>query len=288
LIAAVVRGAGIELDREAPEPRAGDGVLVQMEAACIAPLDLQIAAGQFPLRPPEPYVPGLDGAGRVVADGRRVWIRGGGGGISRDGCCAERAVVPLAALHDLPEDVDAVTAATFFVPCGTAHAALHDVGYVRRGETVAVRGAGGSVGRVAVQMALAAGAEVIRVDRSTRPSELEPGSVDLLVDTVGGPGLAEWLPAMRPRGRIALVGYAGGTRLELDALALLVHDVSLLPVNGASREPDTLPLTGVWLEALVRGELAVPTTVFPIDRLDEAVAAATASPSRGRIAVTFG
>ena len=53
MIAAVVRGAGIELDREAAEPRAGDGVLVQMEAACIAPLDLQIAAGQFPLRPPE-------------------------------------------------------------------------------------------------------------------------------------------------------------------------------------------------------------------------------------------
>jgi NADPH:quinone reductase-like Zn-dependent oxidoreductase len=287
LIAGVVRGAGIELDREAPEPRAGDDVLVEMEAACIAPLDLEIAARQFPLRPPEPYVPGLDGAGRVVGDGRRVWIRGGGVGMTRGGCCAERAVVPLAALHDLPEEVDPVTAATFFVPCGTAHAALHDVGGVRRGETVAVRGAGGSVGRVTVQMALAAGAEVIGIDRETRPDELQPASVELLIDTVGGPSLAEWLPAMRPRGRIALVGYAGGTRLELDALALLVHDVSLLPVNGASREPDTFPLAGAWLAALVRGELAVPATDFPIDRLDQAVAAVTASPSCGRVAVTF-
>ena len=67
---------------------------------------------------------------------------------------------------------------------------------------------------------------------------------------------------MRPRGRIVLVGYAGGTRLELDATELLVSDVSLLPLNGIGREPETVPRSGEWLDAIIRGELLVPTSVF--------------------------
>jgi NADPH2:quinone reductase len=281
VIAAVVREGRIGLERDAPEPR-GDGVLVEIEAACLAPADLQIAAGTFFARPAEPYVPGLDGAGRT-ADGRRVGIRGAGVGLTRDGCCAERVLVPAEALHNLPEEVEAVTAATFFVPCATAHAALHEVGRLRPGEVVAVRGAGGSVGQVAVQMARHAGAaQVIEIGRSTTPGPAD--EIDLLVDTVGA-GLADWIPTMRRGGRIALVGYAGGTRLELDALALLVQDVALLPVNGITHEPDTTPLAPRWLEALARGDLVVPVSPFPIDRLSEAVAAVTASPSPGRVAV---
>ena len=136
----------------------------------------------------------------------------------------------------------------------TAHAALHDVGRLQPGERVGVRGAAGSVGRVAVQLALAAGAEEVigivssqergaavpagaRAVAAGSPDELRArlhgAGLDLLVDTVGGLGLAACLGAMRARGRIVLVGYAGGVRLELDATELLVHDVSLLPLGGA-------------------------------------------------------
>lgn len=95
------------------------------------------------------------------------------------------------------------------------------------GERVAVRGAAGAVGSIAVQLALAARArDVPALVRTSATLGFVPpgatalvaddpdvldrlradGGVDLLVDTVGGHGLAELVEAMRPGGRIALVG----------------------------------------------------------------------------------
>jgi NADPH:quinone reductase len=312
VIGALVRGVDFAVEHGLPTPAEREGtVVVAMEAACIAHLDLQIAAGSFGLRPPDPYIPCTDGVGRVVAAGdpalvgRRVRIRGGGVGMTRDGCCAELAAVPLDALHDVREDADPVLASTFFVPCSTAAVALHDVGGLRPGELVGVRGASGAVGRVAVQMALAAGADVVAIvagaDRAdTVPAgaraivastaeelreQLAGAGLDLLVDTVGGPGLEACLDGMRPRARIVLVGYAGGTRLELDATALLVHDVSILPVNGVSREPETAGRAHAWLDDLVGGRLFLPTSSYPLSQLGAAVTALGERPSPGRVAI---
>jgi NADPH:quinone reductase len=314
MIGVVVRNGGLLLDEALPMPVAAEGeVIVEMEAACVAPLDVQIAAGWFPMRPPVPYVAGLDGAGRIVSgagalEGKRVRVRGAGVGMTRDGCAAARVALPAASLHELREDVDAGTAATFFVPCSTAHAALHHVGRVQPGERVAVRGAAGSVGQVAVQLALAAGAsEVIGIISAEGRTEAVPEGAravvagspdelrdrlhgedfDLLVDTIAGPGLTACIGAMRPGGRIVLVGYAGGVLLELDVTELIARDVSLLPLNGIGLEPETAPRSGEWLDAIVRGDLYVTTSVFPVERLADAVAAVCGSPSPGRVAVLF-
>jgi NADPH:quinone reductase len=83
-------GAPPRLD-DLPEPTAGmDETLVEIEAAAVGHLDLTVAAGEFPVRPSAPYVPGTDGAGRVLASGSfetgtPVWIRGGGVGLLRNG-----------------------------------------------------------------------------------------------------------------------------------------------------------------------------------------------------------
>jgi NADPH:quinone reductase-like Zn-dependent oxidoreductase len=314
MIGVVVRDSELVLDEQLPAVGEGpEEVLVEMEAACIAPLDLQVAAAVFPLRPETPYIAGADGVGRVVSPhhalaGRRVRVRGAGVGTTRDGCAAELVALPLDALHALREDVDAVTAATFFVPCSTAAAALHDVGGLRPGERVAIRGASGAVGQVAVQLAVAAGAaETIAIVRSeARASAVPPGAtvvvaespadlrsrladaeLDLVVDTVGGVGLGACVGAMRPRGRLVLVGYTGGVRFELDALELLMHDVNILPLNGIRHEPETVPRADDWLDAIIRGELTVPTSAYPLERVSDAVAAVSASPSPGRVALVI-
>ena len=86
MIGVVVRDTGLLLDESLSPALDGDGeVLVEMEAACVSPLDVQIAAGRFPVRPTVPYVAGTDGAGRVVSrggalEGKRVRIRGAGVG----------------------------------------------------------------------------------------------------------------------------------------------------------------------------------------------------------------
>ena len=314
MIGVVVRSDGLLLDEGLPMPVEADGeVIVKMEAACVAPLDVQIAAGWFPMRPPVPYVAGLDGAGRVVSragalEGKRVRIRGAGVGMTRDGCAAERVALPAAALHELREDVDAGTAATFFVPCSTAYAALYHVGGVQlSGRAGARRGAAGSVGQVAVQLALAAGAsEVIGIVSAEGRTEAVPegaravvaGSPEELRDRLqGGRPRPSRRHDRRPRvgrlhpgdaaGRIVLVGYAGGVRLELDVTELIARDVSLLPLNGIGREAETAPRSGEWLDAIVRGDLYLATSVFPVERLADAVAAVCGSPSPGRVAVLF-
>lgn len=283
---------------ELAQPASADGeTLVELEAAAVGHLDLTIAAGDFPFRPPAPYVPGTDGSGRVVESathepGTRVWIRGGGVGFTRSGCWAERVAAPDEAVHVLGVDVAPELAATFFVPSSTAHLAVHRIGGLAAGERVAVRGAAGAVGTVAVQLALAAGAaEVLALVRTRAQADAVPAGargvvapdaatlaelagahVDLLVDTVGGLDLAAIVPAMKPGGRIALVGYLAGVVVELTITALIGQDVRLLPVNGLRNEAHTFETVAPQLlREFAAGRLTLPVRTHPLERLDDAL-----------------
>jgi NADPH2:quinone reductase len=224
--------------------------------------------------------------------GRRVWIRGGGVGLLRNGCWADRVVVPDSSVHPLTEDISPALAATFFVPASTAHLAVHDVGRFSRGERVAVRGAVGAVGALAVQMALAAGAgELIAIVRSaaqvarvpagvsarvaptsTELAQLAGADFDLVIDTVGGPDLVALLPALRPGGRIVLVGYVGGVVAELPLTLLIGQDVQLLPVNGLRHEERAFTAVAPGLlRDLARGELDLPVRTHAFAALDRAL-----------------
>jgi NADPH2:quinone reductase len=180
--------------------------------------------------------------------------------------------------------------------------ALHDVGELRAGERVAVRGAAGAVGSLAVQLALRAGAgEVLgivsRPDRSVpagaravvagpdAADEVGGEGVDLLVDTVGGPGLEGLIQAVAPGGRIVLVGYTAGTRTELDLSRLMQRDVRLLPLNMIRREHAARAAAGELLAQLARGDLTLEVTTFPLTEVGRAVAALAGGDASGRIAL---
>ena len=300
----------LESDAVEPEPAAGETV-VALEAAAVGQLDLQIAAGTFPVRPSPPYIPGTDGAGTVIRssrfdEGAPVWIRGGGVGVTRDGCWADRVAVPDEAVHELIPDIDPVVAASFWVPCSTAWAALEHVGRLLPGERVGVRGGAGAVGSIAVQLALLLGArEVVAIVRKRRTTlssaatvlaaddpELrerlrEDGGLDLLVDTVGGPELASFVDTIRPGGRVAVIGYVGGTEATVDLLLLLTQDVRILPVNQMRLQTNLFNAAPEMLARLRAGELRLPTTVFPFACLAEAVDALQSARAVGRVVLTF-
>src|SRR5215469_7553142 len=103
---------------ELPEPIAGGGkAVVELLAAALNPADLAIASGTFPAgSPPLPYVPGIEGVGRVVessrfAPGTRVWASGRGLGVAADGTFAERFAAADEALFAVPEEADDSVAA---------------------------------------------------------------------------------------------------------------------------------------------------------------------------------
>jgi NADPH2:quinone reductase len=64
----------------APSLRAGE-TIVSMIAASVAPLDIDLLDGRFPIRPSLPFVPGVEGAGVALNgphEGKLVRIHGGG------------------------------------------------------------------------------------------------------------------------------------------------------------------------------------------------------------------
>jgi D-arabinose 1-dehydrogenase-like Zn-dependent alcohol dehydrogenase len=75
----------------------------------------------------------------------------------------------------LPDDVSAATAAALGCRFATAYRAVVHQGRVRAGDWVAVHGCGG-VGLSAVMIAVAAGARVVAVDVTPRPSRSRPAS----------------------------------------------------------------------------------------------------------------
>lgn len=290
-----------ELDLSEPAP--GEA-LVALAAATVAHIDLTVASGTFAFRPELPWTPGTEGAGRVVASahfaaGTPVRVRGARVGLDRDGTWAQAAVVPDAALTEVPPDVAPTLAAAFFSPALTAHAAVYELAQVSSGERVGVVGAAGAVGTLAVQLALEAGAEVVGVVRSAKVATLPPGveavsdlaeaePVEVLIDTVGGDGLAARVTrSVVPGGRAVLVGYTAGTTVSFDLPALMAADVRLLPMNLIRWAPRLTGAAGELLGRLARGELELPLTVLGLERVGEAVKHVREGTANGRVVITM-
>jgi NADPH:quinone reductase-like Zn-dependent oxidoreductase len=125
----------------------------------------------------------------------------------RDGAAAEYVNVPHDSVATKPASLSHVEAAALPLAGLTAWQAITDHARVGPGDQVLVLGAAGGVGSFAVQLALQLGAQVtatamardrefvralgpvdvvVPADRGTHGAELEPGSFDLVVDTVGG------------------------------------------------------------------------------------------------------
>ncbi len=157
---------------EHPDPLPEDGqVLVTVTAAPIVPLDLLCASGTSYFGAPAlPYVPGVQGVGRVA--GQRVWFPTSAGMRPGDGSMAELALASAEDVVELPDGVPDTLAAVLGTSAIAAWMALTWRGRLREGEQVLVLGAGGVVGQVAVQVARHLGARrVVGAARSAGAQE---------------------------------------------------------------------------------------------------------------------
>lgn len=143
----------------------------------------------------------------------------------------EDAVVDGSMLRRVPEGVPLNASLNVLGIAGqTAWLGLHDIGQPQNGETVVVTAAAGSVGSIAVQLAVAAGARVIGVagtpakcewvrelgadecvdyredDVSAACSRLCPDGIDVIFDNVGGEMLDALLPHLAVNARVVLCG----------------------------------------------------------------------------------
>lgn len=253
---------------EMPEPAMIDGgVRLAVEAAGVNFADTLMVSGEYQVRPPFPFSPGLEVAGTVlecapgvtrVKPGDRAFGLVGFGGY------AEQVVAPEADVFRVPDDMDPVSAAAFPVVYGTSHIGLKEKLRLQPGEVLLVTGAAGGVGLTAVELgkkmgvtviAAAGGADKLAVaadygadhlidyrteDIRERVKQLTDGrGADAVYDPVGGSAFDAALRACTQRGRILVVGFASGTIPQVPANILLVKNISLIGYFwGAHRKLD--------------------------------------------------
>jgi len=220
------------IHRELRAPGPGEAV-VRVEATGVSFAEQQMRRGKYYDQPPFPFVPGYDLVGVVERVGPGVdSLRPGArvAALTKTGAWAERVVLDAADVVAVPEGLDAVDAETLIVNGLTAYRMLHRAAKVRSGQTVVVLGAAGGVGTLLVQLARAAGADVIGVagpaqqasvaalgatpvdyrneDVSARVRELAPGGVAAVFDHVGGPGIRDSWRMLARGGTLVAYGSA--------------------------------------------------------------------------------
>ncbi|MGB1999596.1 MAG: NADPH:quinone reductase [Candidatus Puniceispirillaceae bacterium] len=149
-----------------PDPGAGE-VLVRLHASGVNPSDVKARAGSRPMAF-ERVIPHSDGAGIVEAvgagvdpslEGSRVFVRNGQWQRAH-GTAAQFIAIDAGCVHPLPETVGFEVGAALGIPALTAAYAVLKDGPVD-GETILIHGGGGTVARLAVQIAVDCGATVI-------------------------------------------------------------------------------------------------------------------------------
>ena len=244
----------------AAEPEAGE-VRIRLAAAGVSFPDLLSIAGTYPIRSEPPFVPGVEGAGTVIACGpdvRRLRIgdRVCWQNNERKGTFAEAVVLPETAIARVPDGVPLDVAACVPTSYGTAYFALTHRAALRRGEVLVVHGASGGVGLAAVQLGKMLGATVIATGADDTKLAIvrelgadhvinvraEPvrerileltagGGADVYLDPVGGELFEVSLRAIAPYGRLLVIGFTSGQFPVARANILLIKAVSVIGVN---------------------------------------------------------
>ena len=79
-----------------------------------------------------------------------------------------------------------------------------------------------------------------------------PGGVDLVMDMVGGAVFDAALRAIRPCGRIAIVGFAGGEIQKINPIYLLNKQISVIGSPLGRLRPDYLDMRDRAMAALLQ------------------------------------
>jgi len=265
-----------------------------------------------------PLVGGVDLAGIVMASddvslapGDPVLVTGCGLSETRDGGYAEYARVPAEAVVKLPPALglrEAMIVGTAGFAAALAITQLEHNGLAPGQGPVAVTGATGGVGLLAIDMLACRGYQVVALTRkaesapllrrvgahevqvldgapSARP--LEPERWAGAIDNVGGALLSWLLRATRMQGSVAAVGLAGGAELAVSVMPFILRGVNLLGINSSATH--RAKRLAVWER--IAGDLAprhlgdIATRTVNLSGLQQAFESILAGDNTGRTLV---
>ncbi|WP_435130976.1 NAD(P)H-quinone oxidoreductase [Actinacidiphila sp. bgisy144] len=249
--------------REVEDPEPGPGeVVVDVAAAGVNRADVGQRKGLYPPPPGAPPYPGLEVSGVVSALGIGVKGRQVGDEVAcllAGGGYAEKVAVPAAHTLPVPAGVSLRDAASLPEVACTVWSNVVDRDALREGETLLVHGGGSGIGTFAIQLGKALGASVVVTARPAKHDRLRAlgadlvvdyttedfvlatkeftagAGVDVILDIVGAPYLADNIEALAPNGRLTVIGLQGGRKAELDLAMLFSRRASVSATSLRAR-----------------------------------------------------
>ncbi|HEY1622644.1 MAG TPA: quinone oxidoreductase [Streptosporangiaceae bacterium] len=242
-------------EREISQPGPGE-ILVQVAAAGVNYMDIYQRQGIGGYRAEPPFVPGAEGAGRVIAAGPRDGSAAGDIAVGDmavgdmavgdmvawagvGGSYAEQVVIPAGRAVRVPDGVSAEVAAAVMLQGLTAHYLCVSTYPVRDGDVAVVHAAAGGVGLLLTQMVKRRGGVVVATTSTPDKAELarqagadhvsdyagfrgvvgeitDGAGAHVVYDGVGKDTFDDSLAALRVRGTMVLYGAASGQVPPLD------------------------------------------------------------------------
>ncbi len=247
-------------ERPVPTPRAGEVVLKLAYAGVNRPDALQ-RAGAYDPPPTASDLPGLEGAGEVVAVGEGVSGLSVGDQVCAllpGGGYAEYVATPAAHALPIPKGMDMRMAAclpeTFF----TVWSNVFMRGGLKAGERFLVHGGSSGIGTTAIQLAKAFGARVFTTAGSDEKCRIctelgaerainyrtedfvevmrEQGGADVILDMVGGDYIAKNVKTLAPDGRMVHIAFLSGPKAEINFALVMAKR---LTITGSTLRPQS-------------------------------------------------
>lgn len=280
-----------------PAPAAQDGaLLIDVDTAGLGGWDV---LGAYRLGVQYPCVIRGEGVGRAPGGGRVYF---GERSVLPYGAFAEKTLVPVEEVWEVPDDVDDKTAITMGIAATGALVPLEQAN-IKPGEHVLILGATGTLGQVALQLARLLGAgRVVAAARSETAlrrlkergiaddivalggpddvaalKQASNGGFDVVLDLVCGQPMINALKATRWGARILTIGTGAGRQVNLDIADLLFRTLSCI---GTGQRPPA-ERRQIW-ERLLRmareHHIEVDYADYTLDQAAQAWAAQQAGP----------
>lgn len=246
--------------RPVPEPKAGE-ILIRLQWAGVNRPDALQRAGSYAPPPGASDLPGLEGAGEIMALGKGVsgWKLGDrvtallpGGGY------AEYVTTPAAHALPVPEGMGLKEAACLPETYFTVWSNVFMRGGLRAGERFLVHGGSSGIGTTAIQLAHIFGARVFTTAGSTAKLDVcrrlgaevainyreedfvevmrAHGGANLILDMVGGDYIASNIRALADDGRMVHIAFLSGPKAEINFAQVMARR---LTITGSTLRPQS-------------------------------------------------
>ncbi|CEP23286.1 ADH3 [Cyberlindnera jadinii] len=297
-------------DLPVPVPKPNE-ILVNVKYSGVCHTDLHAWKGDWPIPPKLPLIGGHEGAGVVVAKGSNVtnfeigdyagikWInsscmscefcensfesncpRADMSGYTHDGTFQQYATADAVQAAKIPPGTDLAGISPILCAGVTVYKALKTA-ELRAGQWVAISGAGGGLGSLAVQYANAMGYRVLGIDAGQKEQfardmgceefvdfQTTPNLVEeIITKTLGGPhgvinvsvsdkAISQSTQFVRPTGKVVLVGLPPSAVCHSDVLS---HVIKSIQIRGSyvGNRADTREAIDFFTRGLVKSPIKV-------------------------------